>query len=540
MKALTFCAVALAMSVSTFAQTSPPAAPSLTAGAEFKGLRFDWDTVPGATWYQLEYRAHQTGAFVQQGDDFAATATSTHFSFPLHLFDWTYARYRLAACNSAGCSRSAPVSVSDLRREAVGYFKASQPKRSAILGDEVDLSSDGYNLVATAPGEATATTETVDGGTVYVYKRKSDGSWFQRGRFEMHDHEAGIDPSPFVQLKVAISLSGNTVAVGMPQRTHEPDDGYVGEVDVFRNKNGVWTRTRIPHGPPAYFGQSVALSDDGYTLVVGVNGYNNGAFQYFKNENAVWKYVRTVTRPSSGYPEQCYASRLSRDFSTVADYCEESGSTTRPDREYVRVFSGSNFSARTDIDLNFPVSFETRYNHTGLALDRTGSTVAVQYSRSQFVTGMPVVGEVHVFKRSGSTYAPVTTLSPGAWRNDDARDQFGQAIAFAGDGKTLVIGDKWDNGTSWGPRAAPLISGTEPTGAAYVYRLTDQWRLANMVKPNSNLYPGQGGVFGHGLVLSQTGKTLVVATPLESSAASGVGGNWANRDLPQSGALFMY
>jgi hypothetical protein len=41
-------------------------------------------------------------------------------------------------------------------------------------------------------------------------------------------------------------------------------------------------------------------------------------------------------------------------------------------------------------------------------------------------------------------------------------------------------------------------------------------------------------------VLSQTGKTLVVATPLESSAASGVGGNWANRDLPQSGALFMY
>jgi hypothetical protein len=539
MKAIAPALLAAAMSASAFSQTSIPAAPTLTAGAEFKGLRFDWDTVPGATWYQLEYRAHQTGAFVQQGDDFAATATSTHFSFPLHLFDWTYARYQLAACNSAGCSRSTPVSVSDLRRDAVGYFKASQPKRSALLGDEVDLSSDGYNLVATAPGEATATTETVDGGTVYVYKRKSDGSWFQRGRFEMHDHELGIDPSPFVELKVAISLSGNTVAVGMPQRTHDPDDGYVGEVDVFRIKNGVWTRTRIPHGPPAYFGQSVALSDDGYTLVVGVNGYNNGAFQYFKNENGVWKYVRTVTRPSSGYPEQCYASRLSRDFSTVADYCEESGSTTRPDREYVRVFSGTNFSVRTDINLNFPVSYETRYGHIGLALDRTGGTVAVQYSRAQSVAGTPV-GEVHVFKRNGSSYAPVTTLSPGAWRNDYARNYFGQAIAFAGDGKTLVIGDKWDNGTSWGPRAAPLISGTEQTGAAYVYRLTDQWRLANMVKPNSNLYPGQGGVFGHGLVLSQTGKTLVITAPLESSAASGIGGNWANRDLPQSGALFMY
>src|SRR3954470_9423191 len=126
--------LALAMSATAFSQTSAPAAPTLTAGAVIKGLRLDWDAVPGATWYQLEYRAHQTGAFVQQGDDFPATSTSTHFSFPLHLFDWTYARYRLAACNSAGCSRSAAISVSNLRRDAVGYFKASQSKEDAVLG----------------------------------------------------------------------------------------------------------------------------------------------------------------------------------------------------------------------------------------------------------------------------------------------------------------------------------------------------------------------------------------------------------------------
>src|SRR4051794_8765641 len=110
MKTPAFLFIALAMSASAFSQTSVPAAPTLTAGAEFKGLRFDWDTVAGATWYQLEYRAHQTSDFVQLGDDYPATATSTHFSFPVHLYDWTYARYRLAACNSAGCSRSAPVS----------------------------------------------------------------------------------------------------------------------------------------------------------------------------------------------------------------------------------------------------------------------------------------------------------------------------------------------------------------------------------------------------------------------------------------------
>ena len=66
MKILAFVAIALAAAAPAFSQSSAPAAPTLTAGAEFKGLRFDWDTVPGATWYQLEYRAHRTGEFVQQ------------------------------------------------------------------------------------------------------------------------------------------------------------------------------------------------------------------------------------------------------------------------------------------------------------------------------------------------------------------------------------------------------------------------------------------------------------------------------------------
>jgi len=41
MKTSTFVVIAWAMSSSAFAQTPAPAAPTLTAGAEFKGLRFD-------------------------------------------------------------------------------------------------------------------------------------------------------------------------------------------------------------------------------------------------------------------------------------------------------------------------------------------------------------------------------------------------------------------------------------------------------------------------------------------------------------------
>ena len=104
----------------------------------------------------------------------------------------------------------------------------------------------------------------------------------------------------------------------------------------------------------------------------------------------------------------------------------------------------------------------------------------------------------------------------------------------------MAIGDPADNGTSWGPRAAPLNAGTAQTGAVYVYRLTSQWRLINMVKPNYNPNPGLSHIFGRITALSQTGKTLVVAVPEESSSAKGIDGDWANSDLQWSGALFMY
>ena len=151
MRSLPFCFVALAMTAPAYTQTTPPAAPSVTAGAEFKGLRFDWESVPGAGWYQFEYRAHQTGLFVQLGTNYSAATTNIRLRLPLHLFDWTYARYRIAACNSAGCTRSNEVSVSDLRRDAVGYFKSPQPEIYDHYGADTDITPDGLNFVVAAP-----------------------------------------------------------------------------------------------------------------------------------------------------------------------------------------------------------------------------------------------------------------------------------------------------------------------------------------------------------------------------------------------------
>jgi hypothetical protein len=296
MKIAAFLAIAAAMSASAFGQTSPPAAPTLTAGAEFKGLRLDWDTVAGASWYQLELRAHQSGPFVKQGGDLPLTATSTRFTFPLHFFDWTYARYRLAACNSAGCSRSPEVSVSNLRRDAVGYFKAARPVGGASLGDSTDLSPDGFNMVASAPFEySSSSASTLEGGAAYVFGRDSSGKWVQRARFQK-DVVASFEED--IRMDVAISASGKTVAIGMPT-TKVPNTDQEGQVDIHHYKNGVWSRTRIPRLAVPNFGGSVALDDSGYVLAIGLWGGSNSVAMY-RSINGVWTHIRDFPRSRPG------------------------------------------------------------------------------------------------------------------------------------------------------------------------------------------------------------------------------------------------
>src|SRR5690349_9076032 len=246
MRSLIFGALALAMSASAFAQTAP-AAPALTAGAEFKGLRFDWDPVPGATWYELEYKANQNAAFVQKGSNLAASTTSYQYRFPLHLFDWTYARYRLAACNASGCARSAEVSVSDLRRDAVGYFKSANATSYQSFGSDTDITPDGLTFVTVASQELTDTSGYAT-GAVYVFRRGADGEWSQRARLippaaPFHSGEANT-------MQVRVSADGNTVVVGMPNYFREPfvvgpPDDYSGEVFVFHYNGTSWARSRL-------------------------------------------------------------------------------------------------------------------------------------------------------------------------------------------------------------------------------------------------------------------------------------------------------
>jgi hypothetical protein len=534
MKTLALFPIALALSFAANTQAATPPAPTLTAGGDFKGLRFDWDKVPDASWYQLELRSHQIGSFSQLGDDYPASSTSARLTFPLHLFDWTYARYRLGACNSAGCTYSSEVSVSNLRRDAVGYFKSSQPEAHSDFGNDTDMSSDGYTFVAAAPGEGDTTPgdEYIDGGAAYVFHRGSDGKWMQRARLSVNNHAFYMGETNF---SVATSGSGNTIAVGLGNLTNDTGGG---EVDVYYAKpgSGSYSRKRIPRPDGIVsFGKTVALSESGYVLAVGTDDLDTRVIIY-KSVNGVWQRVRDL--PVEG-PVFCYTAQLSRDGKTIAQHCDQWKTATTPRRSLIRVHSGSNWSVQTDIDLEVSDSENLEWVHSGYSLDATGDTIAVQFFKYETGTSNGTA-LIKVYKRGTAGYSQVATLTPGAWRTNRYGYEYGTRLSLSGDGHTLAVADTYDNGTGSGPRAAPLVSGSAQLGAVYVYRLTDSWKLANMVKPNFVPETWMEGYFGRELAISQTGRTLIVSMPADSSASSGIDGDWSNTDLPFSGGVFMY
>lgn len=537
MRLLQLCLVALAISAPAYTQTSPPAAPALTAGAEFKGLRFDWDTVPGASWYQLEYRAHQTGPFVQLGSNYPATATSTAFRLPLHLFDWTYARYRLAACNSSGCARSSEVSVSALRLDAVGYFKQAYPPGSHQLGASTDISPDGLNFVAAAPGESISNGagQSQPAGAVYVFRRQSNGAWVQRAR---------LLPTfpPFIEggteMSVSISADGDTVVVGMPNYWHEEFDVLSGEVQVFHFTGTTWTRTRLYSSLRGSFGKWVSINDAG-NLIALQSGDNIEANTprrvfFYRLTNGAWQPVRGIADlPNEG----CVNGELSGDGSTLAEHCSRG---PVPYRLYVRTHSGPNWTVREEIPLEMSVSSENGFRGSGIGISADGNTIAAQIYK--FWGADPNLGpaEVQVFKRAGA-WTRTGTLTPGSWRIDGQKNFYGLSVAVSGDGATIAVGDSWDNGFGTGPRAAPLNPDpSRRSGAIYVYRLSTRWVLANMVKPN--VAASSPSTWGHEVALNGNGQTLIVGFANDASHASGIGGDWHNDDgsAIATGAVFMY
>ncbi len=531
-------AATLLLSLDAVAQSaSPPAAPVVTMGAQLKYLRFDWEPVAGASYYQLFERLGNS-AYTPISGQLPASITEARKYMAVHRENWANTRYQVQACNAAGCTGSAPLDPQPLMLDIIGYFKASNSEAGDQFGREAVISDDGLTLAVTAQNESSSASgvngdqednSSGQSGAVYIFK--GNGSvWRQEAYLKMPSNRDGAffgTGIPFLhQRAVALSRNGSVAAIGAPA-VDSGEFGRQGLVYVYERATTGWrhTATITPPEPQTagYFGYSVELSLDGRTLKVNslpprVDDEYEARTHIFQRVGSTWQLETTLAPYHAG--DYCAVVRMSGDGLTLVANCFSLSQIYRA-VTYKRI--GGTWVYAGDLYLS-------RYNSLRqVALNNDGTALALQLNQGS-------TSGVGLYGWNGTAWVSeqfITRAVPGTTGG------FGLTLAFDRPGNQLAIGDPYSLADGAGVSNTPT-PGNAQHGAVYMYRrssaATSPWRLRTVVKaPN----PGED-LFGSSISLSGSGSTLAVGADLEDSNARGVDGDRLDESTPDAGAAYLY
>jgi hypothetical protein len=375
-----------------------------------------------------------------------------------------------------------------------------------------------------------------------------------------------------------IAMSGDTLVVGVPGESGGASGVNGGAPDNQRPGSGaafVFVRDGTNWVEQAYlkasnpdtndfFGYSVAISGD--TIVVGairedsnatgVNG--NQANNAAQDSGAAYVFVRSGTnwsqqaylKASNPDPFDLFgiAVGISGDTIVVGAQGESSNATgvngnqsnndaPNSGAAYVFVRSGTTWSQQAYLKAS-----NTRLGHVfGSAVGIASNTIVVGASReTSNATGVNgndanntlfQAGAAFVFTRTGTTWSQQAYLKAS---NTDAADQFGTAVAIAGD--TVVIGAPGEASNATGVNGNQADNSAQDAGAAYVFlRTGTTWSQQAYLKASNT-----EGADEFGGAVAIHGDLIVVGAPGEDSETTGVNGNQADNSRSSAGAAYVF
>jgi trimeric autotransporter adhesin len=371
------------------------------------------------------------------------------------------------------------------------YLKASNPGVLDLFGEELALSADGNTLAVTAVLEDSATTgvnttpdeAATDAGAAYVLTRTGT-TWSQQAYLKASNIKAG----DLFGESIAISASGDLVAVGASVQ------GGSGAAYVFARAGTTWTEQQFikSSNPDAGddFGNSIALSGDGSTLVVGAPGEDSGAPGINGNQidntvteaGAAYVFVRTPT-----WTQQAYIK------SSVPEF-------------------GDFFAKRISISAD-------------------GNTLLCSGAGEDMIIANS--GAAYVLSRSGATWSQAQKLKAS---NAGDNDQFGAEVAVSADASTLLVSAPFEDSAALGFGGDQLDDSAQDSGAGYAFTRGTSYTQAAYAK---SVALGAGDQFSYALALSSDGRTSVCSCPYEDSAATGIDGDANDDSATDSGAVIV-
>jgi hypothetical protein len=379
----------------------------------------------------------------------------------------------------------------------------------AQFGFSVALSSDGNTALIGARYDGYSGHEATAAGAAWVFTR-TGSAWAQQGGKLTGEQKTGR--SDFGE-SVALSADGNTALIGAPY-----ERGDLGAATVFTRSGSTWTQQgpRLigeGEGGSAFLGGSVALSADGNTaLISGIADSNSsGAVWVFTRSGSSWtqqgKKLTDAADPAGCGCLFGESVALSSDGNTALIGAPRDDEGQEPPKPHtfgaalVFTRSGSTWTEQgNELTGATARNFEGGPFGLSVALSSDGNTALIAgYCNNNR-------GGVWAFTRSGSMWSQPGTELTGA--DQSGACAFGSSVSLSSDGNTALIGGPQDS---------------EGFGAAWIFTRsgstwTQQGRKLRGAKQSG------GGLFGQSVALSSDGSTALVGGPIDNGS---VGAVWA-------------
>lgn len=358
--------------------------------------------------------------------------------------------------------------------------------------------------------------------------------------------EVVVEVDDYFGYAVAISHDGNTAIVGAPQ-----DDTLgknVGAAYIFTRAGVTWTRQAkllaYDSEPNSYFGAGVAISQTGDIVVVGARGDETvaGSVYEFKRTGDLWvQQVKIIASDTHAYDYFGNSLSISADASTLVVGAKYSQG--KVGQAYVFNRIGPIF---TEIAILKPQdTLLEEYFGSSVCISADGTTILIgsPYSDHDYKDA----GSVYSYHRSGVEWLLQSTIRP-----DDRRDGtlFGSSVSLSANGATAVVGasgyrvdgetqgaayvfsrksinwtqhskltstdialyDYFGNSVSISPNGTEILVGaynkSMGTGAGYVFiKVNDKWLQQSKLVASDGT---PGDWFGFDVSLSMYGTTAIL------------------------------
>jgi len=327
----------------------------------------------------------------------------------------------------------------------------SQQGSKLVGTGAVGEAGQGYSISISADGNTAIVGGFSDNGragAAWVYTR-SGGTWSQQGNKLVGTGAVGSRAEQ--GYSVSISADGNTAIVGGCFDNRVGTNKDLGSVWVFTRSGGTWSQQGsklVGTGAvgPAYQGTSVSISADGNTAIVGGLGDNN-------NAGAAWVYTRSVGIWSQqgsklvgtgavGNAEQGQSVSISADGNTAIVGGNRDNSDAGAAWVYTR--SGGTWSQQGSKLVGSGALGDAEQG-ISVSISANGNTAMVG---GRFDNGNE--GAAWVYKRSGGTWSQQGSKLVGTGAVGNAEQ--GRSVSISADGNTAIVGGRGDNagsGAAW-------------------------------------------------------------------------------------------